>query len=65
MFHCEHQLDASIFQLPKPYDYVAPSYLYDFRLDYGVSLYSCPLNQIFFECISDPSLHPLMINPYL
>jgi len=63
--HCEHQLEVPLFQPPQPHDYTLLSYSYDFFFNYGVSLYSHPFNQMSFEGVSDPSLHPLMINPHL
>jgi len=63
--HCEQQLEVPLFQPPQPLVYIPPSYSYDFLLDYGVSSYSYPLNQMSFEGVSDPSLHPPMINTYL
>jgi len=41
------------------------SFSYDFLLDYSVSSYSHPFNQMPFESMSGPTLHPLMVNPYL
>jgi len=63
--HCEYQLDIRIFQPPQPHDDISLSFTNNFSYDYGVNSYSRPLNQMSFEGVSDPSLHPLMINPYL
>ena len=65
MIHCEHQLEVPLFQPFQPYDLISHSCSYDFLLGYGVRSYSCLFNQIPFEGMADPLLHPLIINSYL
>ena len=63
--HCEHQLEVPLFQPPQPHDYISPSCSYKFLLDDSARSYFHPFNQMSSECVSNPSLHPLMINPHL
>ena len=65
MLHYEYQLKVPLFQPHQPHDYIPPSYSHDFLLDYSVSSYTHPFNQMSFEGMSDPLLHPLRINAYL
>ena len=64
LYH-EHQREVPLFQPLQAHDYIPPSYSYDFLLDYGVWSYSHPFNQMPLEGVTDPSLHPLMINLHL
>lgn len=52
------------FQHPRPHEYISPSCSYDLLLDYGVTSYSHPFNQMSFQGVSDPFFHTLMINPH-
>jgi len=65
MLHCEFQLEVPLCQPLQAHDYIPPIHSYEFLFDDGGSSYSLPFKQVPFEGMSDPSLHPLIINPHL